>query len=178
MTNALLTFFSIIGALTSVPASAALKPGAIAPSLVAPAALGGKAFEYSLARARKLGPVVIYFFPAAFTSGCTLETREFVEKYAAFRAAGATVIGVSTDDIGTLKRFSIEECRGKFPVVAANAVILSAFDAKLPFGSQSNRISYVVAPSGQIVYAHSDLDYREHVARTLRAVQNLRKAKR
>lgn len=164
--------------LMSSPALAALKPGAIAPKLIAPAALAGKSFEYDLTAARKAGPVVLYFFPAAFTQGCTLETREFVENHVAFRKAGATVIGVSTDTIETLKRFSVEECRGKFPVVSANAAILSAFDAKLLLGTRSNRVSYVVAPDGQIIYAYDSLDYRRHVAGTLAAVQNWKRAKR
>ncbi len=164
--------------LISTPTLAALKPGALAPRLMAPAALAGKSFEYSLSAAFKRGPVVLYFFPAAFTQGCTLETREFVENYAAFRKAGATVIGVSTDTIETLKRFSVEECRGKFPVIAANAAILEAFDAKLPLGTRSNRISYVITPDGQVIHSYEALDYRLHVSNALAAVQKWKKGKR
>ena len=169
--NAITLFLAVFAAAS--PALAALKPGAKAPPLIAAAALGGKTFEYNLAKALKRGPVVLYFFPAAFTHGCTLETREFVESHAAFVKAGATVVGISTDNIDTLKRFSIEECRSTFPVVAANAMIVKGFDAQLPLARAANRISYVIAPNGQIVYAHSDLDYRKHVALTLKAVQAL-----
>ena len=161
---------------TTSPAIAALKPGAKAPPIVAAAALGGKAYEYNLAKSLKRGPVVLYFFPAAFTQGCTLETREFVENHAAFVKAGATVVGISTDTIDTLKRFSVEECRSTFPVVAASKAIVKGYDASLPLVKMSNRISYVIAPNGQVIYAHSDLDYRKHVALTLKAVQDYKAA--
>jgi thioredoxin-dependent peroxiredoxin len=170
----LLVLFAIASLTAAVPATAALKPGAKAPQILAPAALGGKAFEYNLSAALKRGPVVLYFFPAAFTQGCTLETREFVQNHAAFVKAGATVVGISTDDIDKLKRFSVEECRSTFPVIAANSAIVKGYDASLPLVRVSNRISYVIAQNGQIVFTHSDLDYRKHVALTLKAVQDLK----
>jgi thioredoxin-dependent peroxiredoxin len=172
----LVSFAALFAAIS--PAFAALKPGAKAPPIVAAAALGGKAYEYNLAKSLKRGPVVLYFFPAAFTQGCTLETREFVENHAAFVKAGATVVGISTDTIDTLKRFSVEECRSTFPVVAASAAIVKGYDAQLPLARVANRISYVIAPNGQVVYAHSDLDYRKHVALTLKAVQGLKAARK
>ena len=168
---------SLLLLIVSSPTFAALKPGALAPQLVAPAALAGKSFEYNLANALKRGPVVLYFFPAAFTQGCTLETREFVENHSAFRKAGATVIGVSTDTIETLKRFSIEECRGKFPVVSATPVILTAFDAKLSLGTRANRVSYVITSDRQVIHTYDALDYRLHVSSALAAVQRWKKRK-
>lgn len=172
------TTLCIAALLISSPTLAALSPGAIAPPLVAPAALAGKSFEYSLATALKRGPVVLYFFPAAFTQGCTLETRAFVENYPAFRKAGVTVIGISTDTIDTLKRFSVEECRGKFPVVSATPAILSAFDAKLALGTRANRVSYVITPDKQVIHTYDALDYRLHVSGALAAVQRWKKGKR
>jgi len=97
--------------LLAVPALAALKPGDAAPDFTAPASLGGKQFSFSLSDALKKGPVVLYFYPAAFTPGCTLEAHEFAEAIDKYAALGATVIGVSADDIDTLDRFSVSECR-------------------------------------------------------------------
>src|ERR1041384_3649135 len=105
-------------AFSLAPASAALKIGAAAPDFTAPATLGGKEFTFSLADALKKGPVVLYFYPAAFTSGCTVEAHEFAEATDKFAAMGATVIGVSADKIDKLDKFSVSECRSKFAVAA------------------------------------------------------------
>ncbi len=86
-------------------ACATLKPGDHAPAFVAQASLGGNTYNYSLADELKKGPVVLYFYPAAFTKGCTIEAHEFAEAVDQYKAEGATVIGVSHDDIDTLKRF-------------------------------------------------------------------------
>lgn len=99
---AVLTLAVAFGA---APAFAALKPGDAAPDFKAQASLGGGVFTFSLADALKKGPVVLYFYPAAFTTGCTIEAHDFAEAVDAYRSLGATVIGVSNDDIGTLKRF-------------------------------------------------------------------------
>ena len=88
------------------PAFAALKIGDAAPDFTAPATLGGKEFTYSLKEALKKGPVVVYFYPAAFTKGCTIEAHDFAAAMPDYRAAGASVIGVSHDDIATLDKFS------------------------------------------------------------------------
>ena len=93
------------------PASAALKVGAAAPDFTAPATLGGKEFTFALADALKHGPVVLYFYPAAFTKGCTIEAHEFAEAMPQFEALGVTVIGVSHDNIETLNKFSTTECQ-------------------------------------------------------------------
>lgn len=112
------------------PALAALKAGDAAPDFSARATLGGKEFDFSLADALKKGPVVLYFYPAAFTPGCTVEAHNFAEAMPEFQALGATVIGVSRDKIETLDKFSVEECRSAFPVAAdATGAISSGYDA-------------------------------------------------
>jgi len=159
--------------LLAVPALAALKPGDAAPDFTAPASLGGKQFSFSLAEALKKGPVVLYFYPAAFTPGCTLEAHEFAEAIDKYAALGATVIGVSADDIETLDRFSVSECRSKFAVAAdADRKIMQAYDAVLARKPEyANRTSYVITPDGRIFYEYTDLNPHEHVANTLAAVE-------
>jgi peroxiredoxin len=125
------------------------------------------------------GPVVLYFYPQAFTKGCTLEARAFSEKMPEFRKAGARVIGMSADDLPTLKRFSVEECRNAFPVATATAATIKAYDVSMPvvgkLRTMSNRTSYVIAPDGRIAFVHSDLDWSGHVQKTLAAVRALKK---
>ena len=121
--------------------------------------------------------VVLYFYPKAFTQGCTLEAHAFAEAHDKFAEAGAMVVGMSADDIATLKRFSTEECRDKFAVAVADPEIIRGYDVALkreglPAGL-SNRTSYVIAPNGRITFVHSDLDYRDHVSLTLAAVQKI-----
>jgi peroxiredoxin len=159
-------------AVIAVPADAALKPGAVAPAFTAPASLGGKEFTFSLAEALKKGPVVLYFYPAAFTKGCTIEAHEFADAIDKYKALGATVIGVSHDDIATLNRFSTSECRSKFPVAAdVDQHIMKAYDAVLASRPQyANRTSYVIAPDGHIIYEYTALDPMNHVANTLSAL--------
>jgi thioredoxin-dependent peroxiredoxin len=172
-----------------VPAStqAALPVGARAPNFSTQAALGGKVVGFNLRSALRRGPVVLYFYPKAFTQGCTLETRAFAEAHDQFAAAGATVIGMSADDLPTLQRFSTEECRNKFAVGVATPAIVQAYDvalrrANLPSAAQSrlaanvtDRTSYVIARNGRITFVHSQLDYRDHVRLTLAAVKALKK---
>lgn len=160
--------------LCASPAAAALAPGAKAPALTTRAAIAGKQFDFNLAKALKKGPVVLYFYPAAFTQGCTLEAHEFAERTDDFAKAGATVVGVSNDDIATLTRFSREACRDKFAVAVGSPQAIAAFDVKLGNGARSSRTSYVIAPNGTVAYAYSAMDYRDHVKNTLAAVQNLR----
>jgi thioredoxin-dependent peroxiredoxin len=162
-------------AIIAAPLSAALPVGTAAPAINTQAAIAGKAFRFDLAKALKKGPVVLYFYPAAFTQGCTLEAHEFAERHAEFAKAGATVVGMSNDDLPTLIRFSKEACRDKFAVAVANPQTIAAFDAKLGTSAKSNRTSYVIAPSGRIAYAFSDLDYRNHVKNTLAAVKQMRR---
>lgn len=160
----------------SVPvtaALAALPTGGKAPLFVTQGAMAGKAFSFDLAKALKKGPVVLYFYPKAFTKGCTLEANAFSEAMPDFRKAGAQVVGLSADDIDTLKRFSTEECRDAFPVAIASAKVIADYDVALRDTGLSDRTSYVIAPSGKIVMVHSDGDWRQHVAKTLAAVKAL-----
>ena len=158
----------------TVPASAVLPVGHSAPDFRTMGALNGKPFRLHLAEQLKKGPVVLYFYPKAFTKGCTLEARAFSEANPKFVAAGARVIGMSADDLPTLKRFSVEHCRGQFPVATASPDVIRAYDVKLPLVSMTNRTSYVIAPDGRIVMVHSDLDWKDHVAKSLEAVRALK----
>ena len=157
----------------SVPASAELPLGAEAPAFTTQAAMAGRDMGFSLQAALRQGPVVLYFYPKAFTQGCTLEANAFAEAMPEFREAGASVIGMSNDDIETLRRFSSEECRGAFPVGVASGRLIEAYDVALGSSGLSSRTSYVIAPDGRIVYVYSNGDYREHVSRTLAAVRAL-----
>jgi peroxiredoxin Q/BCP len=162
-------------ALAAFAAQAALKPGDAAPPFSAEAALGGKTFRFQLAEALAKGPVVLYFYPKAFTSGCTYEANQFAEASERFAAFGATVIGVSNDDIDTLKRFSVEACRNKFAVAAdAESKVIRAYDAQIAAArGTADRISYVIDRSGKIAYAHRDSNPDGHVANTLKVVEQL-----
>lgn len=163
----------MIALIASTPAVAALTPGAKAPDFNTQGALAGKPFNVSLSGLLKRGPVVLYFFPAAFTPGCTAEAHEFAEKTATFKKAGATVLGIAGDKIEDLQRFSTEECRNKFAVAVGTPDMIRSYDVTLPkLSTRSNRTSYVIAPNGQVIYAYSDMDYRNHVANTLKAVQD------
>jgi peroxiredoxin len=157
----------------ATPALAALPVGSRAPDFRTMGALNGKPFRLHLAEQLKHGPVVLYFYPKAYTKGCTLEARAFSEANGQFVAAGARVIGLSADDLPTLKRFSVEHCRGQFPVATASPAIIEAYDVKLPLVKMTNRTSYVIARDGRITMVHSDLDWKDHVAKTLAAVRAL-----
>jgi peroxiredoxin len=164
---------------------AELAVGARAPDFTGQSAQGGKVETFNLHAALRRGPVVLYFFPKAFTQGCTLETHAFADAIDQFQAAHATVIGMSADDLPTLQRFSTEECRSKFAMVPATPAIIRSYDVamkldQLPAQYRSRmvpgttgRTSYVIAPNGRITFVHSELDYRQHVALTLQAVQAL-----
>jgi peroxiredoxin Q/BCP len=159
----------------AVSAQAALKPGDTAPLFTTDAAVGGKQMPLVLADALKKGPVVLYFFPKSFTSGCTLEAHLFAQSIDKFAALGATVVGVSHDDIATQLKFSKEECRDKFPVAAdPQSDIIKAYDAKMAVLPYSDRISYVISPDDKILYTYSSLDPADHVNRTMKAVQDWR----
>ena len=161
----------------SVPASADLPEGAKAPLFSTQAALAGKEYGFNLRSALAKGPVVLYFYPKAFTKGCTLEANAFAEAMPEFKALGASVVGMSNDDIDTLKRFSVEECRDAFAVGVASRKIIDAYDVALVRDGKdtgvTSRTSYVISQSGEIVMVHSDMDYRDHVRMTLQAVRNL-----
>jgi peroxiredoxin len=165
-------------AIVTTAAYASLAVGAKAPDFTAQASLGGKEFNFSLADALKKGPVVLYFYPAAFTKGCTIEAHDFAEATDQFKALGATVIGVSHDGIAKLDQFSTSECRSKFAVVAdPDGKIIKSYDEKmsmlLPY---SNRTSYVIAPDNSVLMVYSDLNPDQHVAKTMAAVKAWRDA--
>lgn len=177
---ALLAVAALVG-VASVPAVADLPVGARAPQIVTQGALAGNALPVNLRTALRRGPVVLYFYPKAFTQGCTLEAHAFAEASDDFAAAGATVIGMSNDDLPTLQRFSREACRDKFTVAVASPQTIAAYDVALarpgaPAGL-SSRTSYVIGRNGKIAFVHSDLDYRDHVRLTLQAVRAMRRAR-
>jgi thioredoxin-dependent peroxiredoxin len=158
-----------------ITAAAELPKGAKAPAFATRAALAGKEFGFSLSAALAKGPVVLYFYPKAFTQGCTLEANAFAEAVPQFNAAGASVIGMSNDDIDTLKRFSREHCRDAFPVGVASAKVMAAYDVAGTGSGYASRTSYVIGRDGRIAAVHSNADYRGHVEKTLAAVRALRK---
>lgn len=170
------TVTGVVATLPGTRALAALPQGATAPDFNTQAVLAGKPFAFHLDEALKKGPVVLYFFPAAFTSGCTIEAHEFSDATEAFHAAGATVIGLSHDPLDKLSRFSITECRNKFAVGVAGKDVIAAYRVKLPVLSMSDRTSYVIAPDGTILMAYSAFSPQGHVARALAAVKAWRAA--
>lgn len=162
----------------SLPAYAALAVGASAPDFTAKASLAGKPFDFSLAKALTRGPVVLYFYPKAFTRGCTYEAHAFAEATEAFAALGATVVGVSNDPIATLDKFSVSECMGKFAVISdPDSTIIKAYDARLTIlTGHADRVSYVIAPDGHVAFVHADMSPDKHVELTLNAVKALKPA--
>ena len=170
---------NVVGLLMSAlsfPALAALNVGDPAPDFSTQASLGGKEFTYSLSEALKAGPVVLYFYPAAFTKGCTVEAHDFAEAMPEFKALGASVVGVSNDSIETLNKFSVSECQSKFPVASDRSQrIMKSYDAVLLWKtSYANRVSYVISTDGKVAYSYTSLDPGRHVANTLAAVRKLR----
>jgi peroxiredoxin len=168
------SFFTLgVALLAAAPVYAALQPGAQAPDFTTQATLAGKEFKFSLADALKKGPVVLYFYPAAFTPGCTTEAHDFAEATEKFQAMGATVIGVSHDPIGKLDKFSVSECRNKFAVAAdTDQSIMKSYDAVLKGHPEyADRTSYVIAPTGKIIYQYTAMDPDKHVENTMAAVQ-------
>ncbi|HWA21845.1 MAG TPA: redoxin domain-containing protein [Caulobacterales bacterium] len=176
---------AVLAALIASPAYAALSVGAKAPEFSTQGSLGGKAFDFKLTEALKKGPVVIYFFPAAYTAGCTAETKAFADAADDFKAAGATLIGLTggakladgtmanaTENKARLAEFAAEHCRDKFPIGAASAETIKAFDVSLPARVDwSARTSYVIAPDGKILLAYSDPKPDQHIIQTLDAVK-------
>jgi len=158
----------------SFPAFAALDIGESAPTFDAQAALGGTVYNFSLADSLKKGPVVLYFFPAAYSEGCSIEAHDFAEAVDEFKALGASVIGVSGDDIETLARFSVQVCQSRFPVASDKShAIMKSYDAVMQTRPEyANRVSYVIAPNGTVVFQYMSLNPTKHVENTLDAVRN------
>jgi thioredoxin-dependent peroxiredoxin len=180
--------------LISLPVFAALKVGEKAPDFSAPGSLGGKEFSFSLEEALKKGPVVVYFFPSAYTKGCDLEAHTFSQEKDKFDAAGATIIGVSADSIARLDRFSAdpEFCAGKFPVASdADKKIAASYNlatnpAKAGMADVKGdaidhdfieRVTFVIGKDHKIIAAFSSKDDGispdQHVAKSLAIVQQL-----
>jgi peroxiredoxin len=174
--------FAGVALTLSTPAAATLKTGAAAPDFTTRGAVAGKVVTVHLADELKKGPVVLYFFPAAFTSGCNAEAHAFAEQIGAFKAAGATVIGMSADTVPVLQKFSTQKCAGKFAVASAGPRVVSAYDVDygklVPINGSAprqitTRTSYVIAPDGHVAYVHSDPDPAGHISGTLAAVKEL-----
>ena len=159
--------------LLTLPVHAALPNGTQAPDINTQATLAGKEFKFSLADALKKGPVVLYFYPASFTPGCTTESHLFAEATPQFEALGATVIGVSHDPIEKLDKFSVSECRNKFAVASdGDGSIMKAYDSVLESHPEyANRTSYVIAPTGEIIYSYTAMNPDKHVDNTMAAVK-------
>lgn len=181
------TILTLAAMLAALPAGAALAPGAKAPAFATRGAFNGKLVSVSLAQELKKGPLVLYFFPAANTGGCDVEAKTFADAIGDFRAAGANVVGMSTDSVDTLKVFSSGKCAGKFPVASAGPRVVAAYDVDFgkpvpinggPPRQITKRTSYVIAPDGKIIYEHTGGDPLPHVANTLKAVQDWRAAHR
>ncbi len=177
-------------ALTSAPAFAALEEGAAAPDFTAKGMLAGEEFTFDLDAALKKGPVVAFFFPAAFTAGCTVETKMFADAAEEFEAAGATLIGVTggarladgsmasaTESLSRLAEFSAEHCRDKFPIAAVSAETIEAYDVVLPNRADfSDRTSYVIGTDKTVALAYTAMQPNEHVAQTPKTVKAMKAA--
>lgn len=186
---------ALLALLVALPALAALKPGAKAPDFTAEASRAGQDFSFSLREALKKGPVVVYFYPSAYTGGCDLEAHTFATEKDKFDAAGATIIGVSADSIERLNAFSSDPkyCAGKFPVASdPDGKVAASYDLGMTAAQPGlndvrgvaidhgfiSRTTFVIASDGRIVAAlSSEADHLrpdQHVARSLAIVQRMR----
>ena len=172
-----LAAFAALAFALSTPAHAALSVGAAAPDFTADAAVGGQPFKFHLADALKKGPVVLYFYPKAFTSGCTVEAHNFAEATDKFKALNTTVIGMSNDDIATLQKFSVEACRNKFAVAAdAGAKVMKEYDAALKIvPGMADRVSFLIGTDGKVAAVHASMDPDGHIDTMLKAAEKLKK---
>jgi len=184
----------LLSSAVAAPAFAALKQGDAAPEFKAQASLAGKEFSYSLKDALKKGPVVVYFYPSAFTGGCNIQAHTFAENTDKFAAAGATIIGVSLDKIATLNEFSADPqyCAGKLPVASdADGKIAKSYDLKVMEGRPgmkntrgdeidhgfTERTTFIVTRDGKVAATVGGVSPKENVDKALEAVQQLAGAK-
>lgn len=188
MKRLILAVAAVTAAVLAAPAFAALEQGAKAPALSATGLLGGKEFTFNLTDELKKGPVVVYFFPAAYTAGCTLETKLFADAADQFKAAGATLIGVTggarladgtmadaKTNLARLAEFSKEHCRDKFPIAAVTTDTIKAYEVVLPNRPDwSDRTSYVIGQDGKIALAYTASKPDDHVSKTLEAVKAIK----
>jgi peroxiredoxin len=177
MMNIYQIFFLLTAGLVGVNAIAALDIGEDAPKFTASASIAGQLLNYSLDEELRKGPVVVYFFPSSFSIGCSIEAHNFAEAIDQFKVSGATVLGISRDDIDTQKKFSLLACMGKFAVAAdPDLAIAKSYDAVMTTRPDyANRISYVIAPNGKIIYQYTSLNPTKHVENTLNAVKEWQK---
>jgi len=181
---------ALLAALASGGASAALKPGDAAPAFRAPASLAGKGFDYSLADALKKGPVVVYFYPSAFTQGCNVQAHTFAVNIDRFAAAGASIVGVSLDSIERLNAFSADPnyCAGKLAVASdPDGSIARSYDLKVKDavagakdtrGQQiehgfAERTTFVVTPDGKVAATVGGVEPEVNVEQALEAVRKV-----
>ncbi|MEO6153810.1 MAG: peroxiredoxin [Croceibacterium sp.] len=164
-------------AFSAAPLDAALVTGVTAPAFVTTGAKAGKPITFDLTKELKKGPVVLYFFPAAFTPGCSIEAQAFATAMPKFRKAGATVVGVTAGNVDQLTEFSAKTCAGQFPVAASTTKITADYDVAIkghPKG-WTDRTTYVIDRKGKIVMAYSAMQPQDHIAKSLEAVQALKK---
>jgi thioredoxin-dependent peroxiredoxin len=162
-------------AVLATQAQAALKPGDVAPQFKLMTASNGQLTAFDLKSALAKGPVVVYFYPKSFTSGCSLEAHQFSEAMTQFQALHVTVVGISADDIVTQQRFSMADCQGKFPVASdASAEVATKYDAKIPALDMAARVSYLIGQDGKIAFVHSDMKADGHVSALLAAAKALK----
>ncbi|PPC71666.1 peroxiredoxin [Pantoea sp. ICBG 985] len=160
--------------LAAFAASAALPVGAKAPDFELQGALAGKPLTFSLQQALQKGPVVLYFFPAAFSAGCTIEAHDFAEATDDFKKMGATVIGVTAGNTEQISDFSKLECRDKFAVAAdPGAKVAADYKTLMQIKGKtlSDRTSYVIAPNGNILLSYTDRNPDTHIEKALAAVK-------
>lgn len=183
-----------LSALSAMPALAALKAGEPAPEFAAQASLAGKAFNYVLVDALKKGPVVVYFYPSAFTEGCNVQAHTFSVHKTDFDAAGATIIGVSLDSITRLNAFSVDPkyCAGNIAVASdADGQIAKAYQLKVASAAEpfkdtrgivvdhafAERTTFIVTPDRKVYATIGGVTPTKNVAAALEAVQQMSKAK-
>lgn len=181
----------VVAAMVVVPGYAALKAGAAAPDFTATASQAGKDFTFSLKDALKKGPVVVYFYPSAYTGGCNIEAHTFAENMEKFKAAGASVIGVSLDSIDRLNRFSADPdyCAGKLPVASdADGKIAHSYELKVMDGRPgmkdtkgdeinhgfAERTTFIVTPDGKVAATVGGMAPADNVMKSLEIVQGLK----
>ena len=180
----------LLTVLAAIPAFAALEAGTAAPKFEARASLAGEEFDYSLSNALEGGPVVVYFYPSAYTRGCNIQAREFAVNMEKFKSAGASVIGVSLDSIERLNDFSAdpEYCAGELAVASdESGDIAKSFDINVRDPSEgmkdtrgvefshgtAERTTFIVTAEGEISEVIGGISPTENVQKSLQAVQNL-----
>jgi peroxiredoxin len=169
-----LLFALVASTLATTAATAALKVGDKAPDFTTTGAVGGKEFKLHLADQLKKGPVVLYFFPAAFSAGCTIEAHDFAEATDSFAKMGATVVGVTAGNTDQVSDFSKLECRDKFTVAAdPGAKVAAQYQTTMQMKGKtlSDRTSYVIAPDGNILLSYTDRNPDTHIEKAMAAVK-------